>query len=120
MLLRAPLLAVLLAGLGLGLGLGVGSAHAQVRDTGQYLSHMDANGDGRVSLDEYLAWMLESFDAMDRNRDGVLDASEHPGAARRPIRREDYRANLVEGFRRQDRNGDGYLDARELAAPPQR
>lgn len=100
------------------LALPLAASQAQVRDTGDYLARMDTDGDGRVALDEYLAWMLQSFDAMDRNGDGMLDASEHPGARNRPIRREDYRANLVAAFRRQDRNGDGYLDARELAAPP--
>lgn len=94
------------------------AAQTSVASTNEYLARMDSNRDGRVSLEEYLAWMLQSFDAMDRNRDGVLDASEHPGAARRVIRREDYRDNLIAAFRRQDSNGDGYLDARELAAPP--
>lgn len=98
-------------------------AHARqaldsIRSADDYLARMDGNGDGRVSLDEYLAYMLQGFDAMDRNRDGRLTADEHPGASRAPILRSDYRARLVDGFRRQDRNGDGYLDARELAAPP--
>ncbi|MBN8717078.1 MAG: calcium-dependent protein kinase 21 [Stenotrophomonas sp.] len=79
---------------------------------------MDADGDGRVSLPEYLAWMGYAFDRMDRNRDGVLQAGELPGGKGQPLTRAAHRAQLAERFRRQDVDHDGYLDAHELAAPP--
>lgn len=93
-------------------------ARAQVAATGEYLERMDSDGDGRVSLEEYLAWMSYAFDRMDRNGDGVLTPDELPGGKGRPVTRGEYRARLTDRFNRQDANGDGFLDARELAAPP--
>lgn len=85
-----------------------------------YLRMFDANGDGRVSLDEYRAHMMTGFRAMDRNHDGIIEPGEQPPGPRRhdAITRQQYRRNLATVFHRQDRNHDGYLDARELAAPP--
>lgn len=91
---------------------------AQVMATGDYLERMDTGGDGRVSLDEYLAWMGYAFHGMDRNGDGVLSADELPGGRGRPVTLEQHRQRLAATFARQDANGDGYLDARELSAPP--
>nr|WP_275672382.1 hypothetical protein [Thermomonas alba] len=90
----------------------------QVQRTSDYLARMDADGDGRVSLEEYLAWMGYAFDRMDRDHDGVLQADELPGGKGRALTRQAHRAQLAERFHRQDANHDGYLDARELAAPP--
>ncbi|MGY0505736.1 hypothetical protein [Luteimonas sp. e5] len=83
-----------------------------------YLARIDRDGDGRVSLEEYLAWMSHGFERMDRNRDGVLQPHEQPGGRGRALSRVEHRAALEATFRRQDVNRDGYLDARELAAPP--
>lgn len=97
-----------------------GAAGAQAVDsTGSYLQRMDRDGDGRVSLDEYLAWMSYAFDARDIDHDGVLSPTELPGGRGKPITRAQHQATLTARFRKQDVNGDGYLSARELAAPPQ-
>lgn len=93
-------------------------ASAQVTATTDYLERMDTDGDGRVSLEEYLAWMSYAFERMDRNGDGVLTADELPGGKGQPVTLGEYRARLTDRFNRQDANGDGFLDARELAAPP--
>lgn len=93
-------------------------ASAQVQDTGEYLQRMDADGDGRVSPEEYLQWLLYAFDRMDRNGDGVLEAAEQPGGRGKPISREEQRQVILARFARQDADGDGYLSARELMAPP--
>ena len=95
------------------------TAHAQVSATSDYLARMDADHDGRVSLVEYQDWMSYAFDAMDRNRDGVLSPDELPGGTGKPVTRAEYRARIAATFNKQDRNRDGSLDARELAAPPQ-
>ena len=87
-------------------------ANAQVQRTGDYLSKMDRDGDGKVSLAEYQDWLTYAFDGMDRDRDGMLSAAEQPGGKGQPLTREQHRARL-------DVNRDGFLNARELAAPPQ-
>lgn len=94
-------------------------AAAQVQRTSEYLSKMDADGDGRVSLGEYQDWMSYAFDAMDRDHDGVLASAEQPGGRGKPVSRVEHRARLADRFRKQDLNHDGFLSARELAAPPQ-
>jgi len=95
------------------------AAHGQVNATSDYLSRMDADGDGRISLVEYQDWMSYAFDAMDRNRDGTLTADELPGGKGKPVTRAEYRARIAATFNKQDVNRDGSLSARELAAPPQ-
>lgn len=94
------------------------AANAQVRRTDDYLSKMDADRDGRVSLAEYQEWLSYAFDGMDANRDGVLSPAEQPGGRGQTLTREQHRARLAERFRKQDANRDGVLDAKELAAPP--
>lgn len=94
-------------------------AHAQMRESRDYLQRMDGSGDGRVSLAEYQAWMGYAFERMDRNGDGVLGATELPGGRGKPVSLAAHRASLAAAFRRQDANHDGALDVRELAAPPQ-
>ena len=93
-------------------------ATAQVRATGDYLARMDRDGDGRVSLIEYQDWLSYAFDAMDRDRDGVLQPAEQPGGRGKAITRGEHRARIAERFARQDVNRDGFLSAKELAAPP--
>ena len=93
-------------------------ALTQVASSGDYLARMDADRDGRIALAEYQDWLSYAFDAMDRDRDGVLSPAEQPGGRGSPITREQHRARLAEAFRRQDANRDGFLSAKELAAPP--
>lgn len=107
---------VLLAAL---LGVAGGAGAQAVDSTGSYLQRMDRDSDGRVSLDEYLAWMSYAFNARDADHDGVLSPAELPGGRGKPITRVQHQSTLTARFRKQDGNGDGYLSARELAAPPQ-
>ena len=95
------------------------TANAQLQRTGDYLSKMDVDRDGRVSLVEYQDWLSYAFDGMDRDGDGVLSAAEQPGGRGKPLSRAEHRARLAERFRKQDGNRDGFLSAKELAAPPQ-
>ncbi len=93
-----------------------GGGMASTRD---YLARMDRDGDGRVSLPEYQDWLSYAFDAMDRNRDGVLSAVEQPGGRGTSLTRAVHRERIAERFKRQDANRDGLLSAKELASPPQ-
>lgn len=93
-------------------------ACAQVTASSDYLARLDTDGDRRVSLDEYQAWMGYAFEHMDANRDGELAADELPGGKGRTISLAEHRESLAAMFRRQDADGDGFLNAKELAAPP--
>lgn len=95
------------------------AAMPQVNGTGDYLSRMDADHDGRVSLIEYQDWLSYAFDGMDKNGDGTLSPEEQPGGRGRPITRTEHRDRLADRFKRQDADHSGYLSAKELAAPPQ-
>ena len=95
------------------------TANAQVTATGDYLSRMDSDGDGRVGLVEYQDWLSYAFDAMDRDRDAILSPAELPGGRGKAVTRIEHRARLAATFLRQDGNRDGFLSAKELAAPPQ-
>ena len=99
---------------------GAALAAGPVNSSGDYLARMDTDGDGHVSLDEYLDWMGYAFREMDRDGDGVLASHELPGGKGGPVTIEQHRERLAQRFRKQDANADGVLDARELAAPPQR
>lgn len=90
-----------------------------VKATGDYLTRMDADDDGKVSLLEYQDWLSYAFDRMDANRDGTLSPGEQPGGSGAALTRDAHRARVAETFKRQDRNRDGALDTKELAAPPQ-
>ena len=95
-------------------------AGGPVATSGDYLARMDTDGNRRVSLAEFQAWMGYAFERMDVDGDGIVSASELPGGRGRAISLAEHRASLAATFARQDRNHDGALDARELAAPPQR
>ena len=47
------------------------------------MKRMDANGDGKVTKDEFMQGHEAMFDSMDANGDGVIDAGEHQGHHRR-------------------------------------
>ena len=95
-----------------------GLAAAQVTATSDYLARMDSDGDGRIALAEYQAWMGYAFERMDADRDGRLTADELPGGKGRTISLAEHRESLAAMFRRQDVDADGFLSAKELAAPP--
>ncbi len=47
------------------------------------MKRMDANGDGKVTKDEFMQGHEAMFDSMDANGDGVIDVDEHQGHHRR-------------------------------------
>ena len=92
---------------------GAGAARA-----GDYFSAVDLDGDGRVSLAEFLERMGFAFGQMDVDGNDVLEPHEQhvPDAPR--ITRAEHEARFTAQFRRQDADGDGYLSRTELLAPP--
>src|SRR3546814_15578076 len=83
-----------------------------------YMERMDADGDARVSLAEYQAWMGYAFTQMDRDGDGVLATGELPGGKGEPVSLETHRARLAARFPRQDTDGHGFLPAATRPDPP--
>jgi uncharacterized low-complexity protein len=47
------------------------------------MRRMDANGDGKVTKEEFMQGHEAMFDSMDANGDGVIDAGEHQGHHKR-------------------------------------
>lgn len=87
---------------------------------GDYFSGIDTDGDGRVSLAEFLEHMGFAFRQMDVNGNGVLEPHEQHVPNAKPVTLDDHRQRLTAQFRRQDSNGDGTLSRAELLAPPRR
>lgn len=82
---------------------------------GERLNALDANKDGAVTLDEFLARRTEAFARLDRNGDGAIDAAEFEAAARE---RADYWAKRF--LKRFDADKDGKVTKDEYAAVPRR
>lgn len=99
--------------------IGANAAASLAVTPAEYLVRMDLDGDGRIALREYQDYLSRGFVQMDRDGNGVLDASELPVGtrSRRAPTLESHLRSLAAVFDRQDINNDGHLDARELAAP---
>jgi Ca2+-binding EF-hand superfamily protein len=92
-----------------------GSAAAQRDD---YFSRVDKDGDGRVSLHEFLERMSFAFRQMDVNRNDVLEPGEQHIPDAPQITLAQHHERFTAQFRRQDADGNGYLSPAELLAPP--
>lgn len=113
---RARGLATLAAGcLALVLLASPGTAPAQA---GDYFKAVDLDGDGRLSLDEFLERMSWAFRQRDANGNDVLDPAEQHVPGAKPITLAEHHARFSAQFRRQDADGDGFLSPAEFLAPP--
>jgi Ca2+-binding EF-hand superfamily protein len=101
-----------------------GTAHAQEPEArqagGQWLlQRFDADGDGRVTLEEFQAAGEARFATLDADGDGRISAEEF--AAARPEGRRAGRPQADEnrprrGLARMDADGDGYVSKAEFEA----
>lgn len=111
-------------------------AMAQMRSEG-VLERADANKDGTVTREEFIAARAEHFAKLDRNSDGYIDSNDVPErlAKRRAqngggdflvgqfdadgdakVSKEEFVNGPTLAFDRADTNKDNVLDAKELAA----
>ncbi len=78
---------------------------------------MDTNGDGRVSLDEYLAAAATQFKNLDSQNKGSIDAADL-ASSKMALMRIDHRANGL--VKRLDTAGNGYVTQDEFVAAAQK
>jgi len=76
----------------------------------------DANGDGALDFSEMQSrrsdLTIEQFNAMDKDRNGLLSREEMQAA-----RQQQMQARASEQFKKLDADGDGALSPQELSAP---
>jgi Ca2+-binding EF-hand superfamily protein len=93
------------------------SAGANAR-ADDYFAKVDLDGDGMVSLPEFLDRMSYAFGQMDADGNAVLDSGEQHVPDAPALTLAEHHARISAQFRRQDRDGDGLLTREELLAPP--
>jgi Ca2+-binding EF-hand superfamily protein len=81
------------------------------------LQEMDTNGDGRISLDEYLAAASARFKSIDSQNKGSIDAADI-ASSKSAIARIDRRANAM--VKHLDTAGNGYVTQDEFVAAAQK
>lgn len=89
--------------------------HGERGGGGFGLARADANEDGNITRDEFLARPIEHFDRLDANDDGVISAAERPQRPtpeQRAERREERRGERPNP----DTNGDQLISRDEFAA----
>ena len=101
------------------------------------LKKMDTNGDGKISLDEYMAAATSRFHAIDSQNKGSIDAADIAAApqmqrheqrsAQRMLRHmgaspgsdsvtlDQFQAATKAHFAKIDANGDGFIEADEVS-----
>jgi hypothetical protein len=79
----------------------------------RFFDQIDANHDGRMSRDEYRAWVDSRFDRLDANRDGTVDANE---IANSPQARERVQKRAQRFVKRFDASGSGKVSQADFEA----
>jgi hypothetical protein len=78
-----------------------------------FFDQIDVNHDGRISRDEYRAWVDGRFDRLDANRDGTVDADE---IANSPQARERVQRRAERFVKRFDASGSGKVSQADFEA----
>ena len=80
------------------------------------LEKMDSNGDGRISLDEFVAAASARFKSIDTQNKGSIDAADIASSPE-AVKRIDHRADAI--VKRLDTAGNGYVTKDEFLAAAQ-
>ncbi|MES1198851.1 MAG: hypothetical protein ABUS48_02615 [Pseudomonadota bacterium] len=86
-----------------------GGRHGGGRMREMMVERADANHDGNISRDEFLAGPIERFNRLDANHDGVISADERQAVQARFEQARENRPHL-------DANGDGVVTRAEFNA----
>ncbi len=98
---------------------------------GEYFKHMDTDGDGKVSKEEFMKAAEERFAKFDGNKDGVLEKEDvptkvkerlaqkkpqgkHEATAGKGITKEEFLKHNADRFDAMDKNKDGFIDKSEI------
>lgn len=79
----------------------------------RFLDQIDTNHDGRVSRDEYRAWIDGRFARLDANHDGTVDADEIASSAQTQERVQKRAQRFVRRF---DTSGSGKVSEADFEA----
>lgn len=97
-------------------------AYQSQMQTLAFMDKLDANGDHKITHEEFDRYYNKLFDALDRNHDGQLDAKEWVGAAHNPqvvdVSTGGYARALssMDMMRAIDTNGDHTVSREEFLA----
>ena len=127
---KNPLCMALIAGTALSLGTTMlpeksAAQQTRVEELTLAFNEADLDGDGHLSIDEYVAYLVQVFASKDQNRDGFLVASDLPAISEERFSRADLNSDgslslgeamgtKVVDFFDGDQNRDGTLDLNEL------
>ncbi len=87
---------------------------------GMHMEHADANNDGNITREEFLARPLEMFARLDANSDGIISSTEREGARERMREHHEamrgHHAGMGHGHMDRDANNDGQISREEFRA----
>lgn len=84
-------------------------------DAAQLFASADANHDGVVTRDEFIAARAQKFASLDRDGDGFIDENDVPRRLRTRRNASDRVSELIAQF---DTDGDGRISQSEFSAGP--
>ena len=118
---------------------GDGDFGARPARFGERLKEMDADKDGAVTLEEFLARRDSSFARFDKNNDGFIEAAEFEAAAKEStdywikrfikrfdadndgkVSKEEFAKGRRERFAMRDLDDDGHIGLDDMRRPPAR
>lgn len=104
---------------------------ARVEELTSSFNEADLNDDGHLSIDEYVAYLVQVFATVDKDRDGFLNPTDLPTVSEMRFKKADLNnddilslgeamGSKVVDFFDADQNRDGSMDLNELLVVEER